>query len=530
MNVGRKKKLFSIVCVSLLVMTSVGLLGCLEEEDKGNTLHIAMTREPGVIDPIGTTGDYGRYVNLQIFDSFIQNYPDGKPNCDGRAVSESYDVSSDGYTYTFQIKEGIKFHNGDELTAEDVAFTFHAIMGKADEMYGVTGIPESVMKMHLDDVESVEATDEYTLVIEMKELYPGLLEGSFVQDFSVIPKDYIVENGYEKYQDKMIGTGPYKFEEYVPGDKIVFKKNEDYRLDVNTDKLVLHFYGDQSSAVTALRAGDVHAVHPVDTTYYQDLKGVDNVETKVYNHPGAVNIKFNHRMDGPLQDVRVRKAFAYAVDSEEVIALKRKELAINTRYLYPPGHPAHPENPNQYDQDIDRAKELLEEAGYPNGVKLTLYTNPGDRTDEMTVVSEQVAEAGIDLEIQSIEWGTFVEMMSAGETEMNFHHLTAGPSGYDKMNYYMGTSAKNFWGNFYNDSTFNDMMRDAMKTLDYDDRMQKYAECQEYLIEDNMAVYVVGFTRQPIVYHESVTIPEEAFTPYMYDGPYYKTHLWEVEE
>ncbi|MBS3789772.1 MAG: ABC transporter substrate-binding protein, partial [Candidatus Thermoplasmatota archaeon] len=477
---------------------------------------------------IGTTGDYGRFTNLQIFDPLVQNYPDGQPNTEGRAVAESYEVSEDGLTYTFEIKEGIQFHNGEELTAEDVAFTFHAIMGKAEEKHGVTGVPESVMKMHTTEISSVEATDDYTLEIQMDEVYAELLEGEFVQDFSVIPKDYIVENGYENYQDELIGSGPFKFKEYSPGDQIVLEKFEDYRLDVNAEKLILHFYDDQSSAVTDLRAGNIHAVHPIDTTHYQDLKGEENIKSKAYHHPGAVNIKFNHKMEGPLQDVKVRKAFAYAVDSQEVIDFKRKELAINSRYLYEPGHPAYPENANQYEQNITKAKELLDEAGYPDGVELTIHTNPGDRTDEMTLVSEQVAEAGIDLEVQSVEWGTFVEMMQAGETEMNYHHLTAGPSGFDKMTYYMNTSEKNFWGNFYNDSQFNDMMEDAMKTIDYEDRMEKYKEIQKYLIEDNMAVYVVGFTQQPIVYHESVTIPEEAFTSYMYDGPYYKTHLWEL--
>lgn len=528
MEMVKSHKFLTVVIASLLILMSGTIIGCIEEEEE-DTLIIAQSAEPSVLNPVSHVDIYARYALMQIYDPLIQVYPDGEPNTDGRAVAESYEVSDDGLVYTFEIEEGLEFHNGDELTAHDVEFTFAAIDGTAEDKYDIDASPTSAQEGYMDHVDYVEAVDDYTVEVHMEEVYAEFLHTELMSTLYIIPKDYTIENGWDSLEDELIGSGPYEFEDYSAGDELVLEEFEDYRpeIDINIPRIVIDYYDDISPAVSALRAGEAHAIPHIDMSNYHDLQEEEEVINEWYEHPGHYRISFNHR-EGPFTDVRVRKAFAYAIDGPEVIDALRKELAGNTRALFPPGHDAYPEDGMKlFEQDVEKAQSLLEDAGYPDGLETELWVSEGDPVTEMAVVQEQVAESGFDVELQVVEWGTLLDEAEAGNQPMNFHGLTGGIAGIDVMEYYMGES---WLSNFYDNPEVNEVVREAVRTVDYDERMELYAEAQKIAIEEDMACYVVGSRRQPLVYHESVTVPEDSLNPYMEDGPTYGWHLWEIEE
>ena len=535
-------KLFVLVIVFSLLLNGLMLAvrGDMTDEPEINreeeTLVIAQIFEPTDFNPISYTDVYTGYIFRQIFDPLIQTYPEGVPNVDGRAVAESFDVSDDGILYTFEIEKGIEFHNGEELTAEDIKFSLDTIRGESD--YTGDDEPSSPRERDLAAIGDILVVDDYTLEIHMEEIDSEMLYKSAFESLVIVPKDYIMENSWTAFENELFGTGPYKFMEYEPGDEVVLEAHEDFRGELNIEKMVFDFFDEESSAVFALRNGDVHYMSRIKPTNYHDLidKGIENVVTTSYPQIGHQRIAFNHRdevIDGeenPFIDARVRKAFAYAIDMDEVIAAVRTdELADNTRSPLPDVHPAHPPGLETYDQDIEKAKQLLEDAGYPDGLETTLYTSADERADEMFVVQEQVENAGITLNLEAVEWGTYLEQVQAGNAPLSFSGWSGTASAEFTMNYMHGYSPWSYYSGWYGNTEVDDLVQEAIITKG-EERWDYYHEAQRIMVEEDMGCLIAYTERVPQVYHESLTIPEEVWNPYMGGGPFYGAHLWELEE
>ncbi len=538
MKFGNKKKILSVVFVTILLLMTVAISGCIEEEEDLDTVVIAQTHEPAEFNPISYTDVYSGYILMQIFDPLVQTYPEGEPNTDGRAVADNYEISEDGLLYTFEIEEGIMFHHGEEMTAYDIEFSLNTVKGLSEDLYGVTDAPSSHRVEDLASVDSIEATGDYTLEIQMEEADAELLQKGAFEALAVLPKDYIIENGWGDYEDELIGTGPYEFVEYKPGDEIVLEAFEDFRGTVNIENMIFDFYDDESSAIVSLRNGDVHYMSRIGPTNYHDLieEQIEEVITDTYQQIGHQRISFNHRdevIDGeenPFADARVRKAFAYAIDFDEVIdAVRTDELADNTRSPLPEVHPAHPPGLETYDQDLEKAEELLADAGYEDGFETELWTSDDERADEMVIVQEQVAQVGIDVTLQAVEWGTFIDQVEAGNAPLNFAGWSGTASAEYTMNYMLGYSPWGWYSGWYNNTEVNDLVREALRTPG-DERWDLYHQAQEIMVEEDMGCLITYTERVPQAYHETLTVPDDAWNPYMGGGPLYAAHLWELEE
>lgn len=250
-----------------------------------DTIEVAQTHEPADFHPIRYSDVYSGYVFLQIFEPLVSTYPDGSVTTNENTVAESYEISDDALTMTFQIKEGIMFHNGEELDAHDVEFTINTMMPHEKEymgpnenenytdLYDVEKSQTSPREGDFANVDYVEATDNYTVKIHMKQPDMELLQKEGIEYLNIIPKDYIEENGWDTYGDELIGSGPYEFTHYKEGNEILLEEFEDHRNEVNTPKIIFNFYGEESTAVTALRDGEAHYMSRISPTNYYDLQG-----------------------------------------------------------------------------------------------------------------------------------------------------------------------------------------------------------------------------------------------------------------
>ncbi len=520
----KKRRILTVVIVGALVLSSLALAGCIDEGDE-STVVIGMGKEPASMNPISYTDVYSDYIFMQIFDPLVRNNPDGETNADGRAVADSYEVSDDAETYTFELEEGIKFHNGEELVADDVVFTLRTIMNKTD----LEDAPISPREADFSSVESVEATDDYTVKIHMKKPdIPLLRKEGF--DMNIVPKDYITENGWDQFEEELIGTGPYEFKEYQEGEKVLFEKSDNYeRGEVNIDKIEFTFFGDETNAVTQLRNGEMHYMARIKPSNFHNLKDVDSVKTGTYSSMGHNLLRFKQKGDSPFTDKKVRKALAYAIDTPGIIEeVQTKELADNTRSPIPPDHVAHADM-MKYEQDIDEAKSLLEEANYSDGLSTELYVPNDERADEMQILKEQVSEAGFDIELVTMEWSQYLTEVENGNAPLSYSGWSGSASAYSLMNYIMSTSNWNWYAGWYNNTEYNDLINQANSETDSDERNQLYKDAQKKLVEDDMGVYMMYTNKEPRAYHESLTVPEDSWNTFMGAGPLVCVQDWELE-
>lgn len=531
-TVLNKKKILGIFVAVLLLGTALSITGCVEEngEEEGeNQMVIGMIEEPPEGGhPIEDRNSFAVMISGQIWDPLLVYYPDGEAKGGDRAVAEDYSISDDGLTYTFEIQEGIKFHNGNELNAEDVAFTLRTELGVSEEHYNVENPPEPQRKPDFANIDHIEVTDNYTVQMHMSEVDTEVIKKLGFEQLKIVPKDWIVENGWDNYMEERIGTGPYEFDSYTEGSELVLKKFDDYRLDLENEGITFSFYDNLDSAVVSLRSGDVQYIPSVKPEIYHDVEDTEGVDRGTYPLGGNWYVAFNQLEGMTFENKSLRKAFAYAVDKEEVInAVRGPELVSNTRSPIPPDHPAHNSSLNPYERDLEKAEEYLAEAGYEDGLETEMYIKSGTES-EATVIKEQVAEIGIDVEITSLDWGEFVETLENGEPPLAFTGYFGAASPYTMLNYYETEEYTDAgeWSLFYRGEDFTELVENATKTPDPDERNKLYKDAIGIMVDRDMGLLNLYTEKQPSVYDADVDIPESSWQPYN-GGPIFLAYSWE---
>jgi len=363
----------------------------------GGTLRVALPAEPPGLDPTtNTAAVIDRVVYNNVYEGLVKLSRTGEivPG-----VAEGLpEISDDGLVWTFHLRHGVKFHDGHELTAADVGYTFERDKDPA------TGVPHPE---YYEPIESIEALDEYTVQFTLKEPDSMFLFNLARGDSVIVP------NGAgDELKSHPDGTGPFKFVEWVRGDHVTLAKFAGYykRLPY-LDKVIIKFIPDPSAQIAALKAGNIDVIayimspeSAVDIANDPRFKVLNGVST------GEVILAINNSRK-PFNDLRVRRAISYAINRQEII--KGAMFGYGT----PIGSHMSPINPNYidltwlYPYDPDKARELLAEAGYPNGFKAVLTLpqpyNYSVRSGE--IVADQLKRVGIDLKIELIDWGQWLE-------------------------------------------------------------------------------------------------------------------------
>ncbi len=437
----------------------------------GGTLQVALPAEPPGFDPTtNTAAVIDRVVYNNLYEGLVKMSRTGEivPG-----VAESLpEVSDDGLVWTFELRRGVKFHDGRELTAADVLYTFER------DMDPETAVPHPE---YYEPIESIEALDDYTVQITLKEPNSMFLFNLARGDSIIVPK-----GAGEELKSQPNGTGPFKFVEWVRGDHVTLDRFDDYygkdaegnRLPY-LDKIIIKFIPDPSAQIAALKAGDIDVIAYIlsaesaaeiaDDPRFKVLEGVST---------GDVILAINNSRE-PFNDVRIRRAISYAIDREEIIegAMFGYGTAI--------GSHMSPINPNYldltwvYPHDPQKAEELLVQAGYPNGfeavLKLPQPYNYSVRSGE--IVAAQLKEVGIDLEIQLIEWGQWIDRVFLNaEYDLTIigHAEAFDISIYAKPTYY-----------FRYDSPFlQEVIRRAERAVDPTEQRKLYAIAQWIIAQD----------------------------------------------
>lgn len=441
---------------------------------RGGSLVAAQEVDPVQLDPATSSN----FSALQAYEHVYESLT-GYDEKTGiiPALAERWETP-DPTTYVFSLRQGVKFHTGQDLTGADVAYSLERAL---DEKTG------SPWRSLFTPVKSIEVKDPLTVRINLSAPYPGLL-GAFavLRNSGIMPKDWDKTNN-PKLQ--AVGTGPFKLGEFVATDRLTYQKFADYwdkgrpKLDTMTFKVML----DQNARIAALRSGQIqYAV--LDAQGADQLKGqpglrvLQSPSAWLATHPFNVSRK-------PFDDKRVRQALRLAVDTQEVI---QKAVfgagvpsgAIATGF----GDWGLPEADMRYlKPDLEKAKQLLAQAGYERGFATTITCSPQypEFVATSLVLQDAWKKIGVDAKVEQVEWGTYTKRSGksggfdydVGATAFTFR---PDPDGY--VYSYYKTGAEN--NNGYSDPKVDDLLEQARTTLDQAKRKDLYLQIQKMVEED----------------------------------------------
>jgi peptide/nickel transport system substrate-binding protein len=398
---------------------------------------------------------------------------------------ESYELIDDT-TWEFKLKEGVTFHNGDPLTSEDVKFTLERVA------------KDSGLREHPNykQILEVKVLDELNFQILTDGPQPTMINRLARLGSGMLPKKYIEENGWEHFLKQPIGTGPFQFVEWVRDDRVVFEPYDNYFEGKHEewDKLVFRVIPESSTRVGELLTGGVDIATNMPPNEWERINSNEGT-TAISAESNRVLMLVVRQTEGTVTaDPRVREAIDLAINKEALTEFVLGGAGIPTRTRVTPGNVgANPDLFNTSVYDVERAKELLTEAGYPDGLDLT-FTSPHGRYLQDREVSEMIvgmlAEVGIRANLEFVEWSSFVEMRNS-KTNKELYLIGFGNSLFDAdLAVDMYRSGRAEGETDYKNEEVDELIAAARVNMNEDERVKQYHRIQEIVAEERPHIHL----------------------------------------
>ena len=467
-----------------------------------NVITVALNADVTSFDPHVGKETPAVAVTNHIFDTLV----DIDPETDEVVpqIAESWEIISDT-EYRFHIRQGIKFHNGEALTAEDVKYSLDRAIASPAVSYIVDFIDEVIVE------------DEYTVLVKLDAPYAPALRNLAVPFAAIVPMDYTSANE-DILRTAPVGSGPYKFEEWSQNDRTVLVANEDYYAGAPlTEEIVFKVIPEAAQRTIALETGEVDIAYDPLTADKQRI--AENDDLMIYSSP-SVNCYYLtlNMAKAPFDNKLVRQAISHAID---------RQLIVDTLYMGS-GQPADdiiaPSvfgyfgcGVDEYDPEL--AKQLLAEAGYPDGFSCSIWVNNSqERVEVCQVIQAMLGEIGIDCSLEVMEFGAFLSRTSAGEHDMAFFGWVTSTMDADYTYYSLEhSSQQGAAGNrsFTSDPEVDRLVETGRFSTDEAVRLQAYKDLSVYLkdLANNINIIyteisagagknVENFKLDPLGYHE----------------------------
>jgi peptide/nickel transport system substrate-binding protein len=427
--------LLVIACSGLMAHDTAPMLARAQDGEpvQGGVLRLTLGEEPDQLDPARTISLTASDVMDVVYERLVYIDDQGLPQ---PWLAESWEISEDGKTITFTIREGVKFHDGSDLDANAVKVTYDRILD-----------PEMAApyKSFVETLESVEAPDARTAVFTFSEPYAPFFTNSTIIG---IVSPAAVEQFGDDFGHNPVGTGPFKFKEWQPGTKIIFERNPDYVNyrgdDTNkgpayVDGIEYNIIGEAGTRTAAFENQEIDLINVefVDVARFSETPGLGIVSLEAANNMNFV--EFSNRP--PFDNVDLRKAIAHAINTESIIELAYLGNATANQCPVPVGNAAYDAAlcaEHGYAYDLELAKQALADAGLTDSdgsgfvdqdgqdlvVTLWSYTGFPERQTAMEIMQADFNAIGLKTELQSVDFGALQPMMESGETGMDFMRWT----------------------------------------------------------------------------------------------------------
>ena len=524
-----KKLLSVVIACSLMLATFAGCTSEPKEENPGgeqgqtegaegtggatlvdgDTLTVAQGADAKTLDPQGSNDQPSSRITKQIYDTlFVQDenmvvHP---------GLAETYEIVEEGTVLNIKLREGVKFHNGEILTANDVKFTILRALDSPDVAHIV------------GPVTSVEVIDDLNLVITMEYAFAPILSHLSHTAISILNEKAVLEaEATGSYGQNPIGTGPYKFVSWTIGDNVKLTRNDEYYdTAAIVPNLVFRSIPEDSSRLLELEAGGVDIVYdiaPSDIERAETTEGMELVRSSNFSNS---YIGFNTKK-APFDNVKVRQAINLALDMETIVEavyygsgqpakgpMGEKVWAYNTEL-------------KGYGYDVEAAKALLAEAGFQDGFTTTIWTNENPQRMQIAeIVQNQLGQIGITATVETVEWATYLDGTAAGEHDMfilGWVAVTGDPDYALYANFH--SEAQGAAGNrtFYSNPTVDALLDEARVSADPAVREAAYKEVQQIIFDEAPWIFVQegedltaigsdveGFVNNPAGHHVLKTV------------------------
>ncbi|SLN52043.1 Periplasmic dipeptide transport protein precursor [Roseivivax jejudonensis] len=446
-------------------------LGAAPAAAQQSDLTLAIQLEPPHLDPTSAAaGAIDSVLYANVFEGLTRFAADGSIE---PALAESWEISEDGTTYTFTLRDGVTFHDGSAFDAEDVVFTLDRARGE-DSV--------NAQKALFEGIESVTATDPTTVEITLAEP-----DGAFLFNLAWGDAVMVAPESIEDIKTAPVGTGPFAFERWVQGDRVDLVRNDAYWGESPAlETASFRFISDPTAAFAAMMAGDIDVFSnfPAPENLPQ-FESDPRFQVLMGSSEGETILAMNNAR-APLDDALVRQAIAHAIDRQAIIdgAMYGAGTPIGTHFA--PHHPDYVDLTELSAHDPEKARRLLAEAGEEEGMSLTLKLPPppyARRGGE--ILAAQLREVGIETEIVNLEWAQWLEeVFRAGEFDLTIvSHTEPMDIGiYARPDYYFA----------YDSLAFQELMAELSATTEPEARSSLLKDAQRMIAED----YVNGFLFQ----------------------------------
>ena len=464
----------SILLVTLVACSLALCVSCARRPDP-NTVVVVIESSPTNLDPrVGIDAQSERIDDL-LFDSLVRRdeHFELKP-----WLAERWEIP-DPQTYIFHLRQGVKFHDGQPLTSRDVKWTLDSLL---------TGTIRSSKAATYGKIASIEAPDAATLIIHLKEPQASLLWNLSDGAMGVVPY-----GSGEEFNRHPVGSGPFRFVSAAQDKEVVIERNPEYWAEkAKLERVEFKVIPDATTRALELRkhSADV-AINSLTADTILTLKKDPGLS--VMQSPGTIYAYIALNMRDPvLKDVRVRQAMAHAINVQPIIRYLFRDQAQPAYSILPPEHWAYDGNVKRYPYDPERARQLLDEAGYhaKNGVRFRITMKSS--TDETTrllaaVLQQQLREVGIALDIRTYEFATFFSDITKGAYQMYSMRWIGGNQDPDIFEYVFDSGSfppKRANRTYYSNPRVDALIREGRTTLDQQKRKAIYDEVQQIVAEE----------------------------------------------
>lgn len=476
------KKRVSLLLAAALTLTLLlpgcGTAGQTSEasgSEKKDTLVIGQYGDAPNLDPHNCLNDNGMRVMINVYDPLVRMDENFKPV---PCVAESWEASEDGLEYTFIIKKGIKFHNGEELKPSDVVFTINRGVESPQANPSYSGVAGA--ELVGDNAVKVTLTGPNTQILAALSLpLAGILSEKAVTEATA--------NG-GTYGREPVGSGPYKLSNWVTGEKIELIAFEDYHMGPATIKNVtFRAIEDQSAAVISLETGDIDAYVDLNQSNFNLIESNENLELHLGPSFGYQYVAFNCSK-APFDNVKVRQALAHAVDKTAMVMGINDGVGDIIDTIASPDMVGYTEDITKYDYNLETAKQLLAEAGYPNGFSCDIAVYLDSYAKYAQVLQASLKEIGVEASVTMLERSAFDDLTYTGKADIFFYGNTySGPDMSDVSVYNLlhskNIETHNSRINFRSE-TIDQLLDEGRATLDDEARGAIYEQLLQELSEE----------------------------------------------
>lgn len=497
-DITMKRTRFFQTLIALTVAVSAALTGCSSGQEAsqtangsaqpaanpqsgktGGTLVIARLSDANNLDPHFLTQiNSAAIIHHKVYEGLVRMDKESKyvP-----ALATEW-KQLDDVTWEFKLRQGVTFHDGAPFNAEAVKRTIARVQ---DPSVG------SNRANLFEAIKEVKAVDDQTVQFILHYPYAPLLSVLAGAEGAILSPKAIDQYGKDLSKHPT-GTGPYKFESWTPGQEVVLVKNENYwGGQPKLDKVVFKTVPEDTTRIAMVETGEAQVAEQLPVTEVDRVQNSSSMTLGRFESFSSDHIGINTKKK-PFDDVRVRQAIAYAVDKESIIKGVYNDVGKPAHSSITPTMVGYSPNVKGLDYNLEKAKQLLAEAGYANGLKATIYLNDNKaRISVAEVLQQQLKQIGIDLQVKVLEFGAYIDAASKGETDLFISGWgnATGDADYNQYNLFH-TKSQGAPGNhsFYSNPEVDKLIDDGRKEKDPAKRTQIYEQAQQ--IEMNEAALI----------------------------------------